>query len=83
LNLTIQLSKDALERNEKLRTAYRHTFGTKFKAEQAVFVDESAFDRRTEIRGRAWALSGKTATRKTFFVRGKRYANHLSFMFSE
>jgi hypothetical protein len=69
------LSKNALERNETLRLAYRHTFGTEYTAEQAVFVDESAFDRRTDMRGRAWALSGKAAIRKGFFIRGKRYVN--------
>ena len=52
---------------------YRYNFGSQYTPEQAVFVDESSFDRRTDIRGRAWALSGKTALRKAFFVRGKRY----------
>lgn len=36
------------------------------------FVDESAVDRRTTYRGRAWAIRGHKATRKCFFCRGKR-----------
>ena len=51
---------------------YRYTFGRLYTADQAVFVDESSFDRWTEIRGRTWALSGKAAVRKAFFIRGKQ-----------
>lgn len=40
--------------------------------EHAVFVDESSFDRRTSLRNRAWALRGRKAERKWFFVRGRR-----------
>ena len=54
---------------------YRYTFGTLYTADQAVFVDESSFDRRMEIRGRAWALSGKSAVQKAFFIQGKRYVS--------
>ena len=74
-----QLSKNALERNEAVRRMYRYTFGRLYTADQAVFVDESSFDRRTEIRGWAWALSGKAAVRKAFFIRGKRCASLLLF----
>jgi DDE superfamily endonuclease len=51
---------------------FRHTFGTLYTPDQVVFVDESSFDCRTEIQGRAWALSGKAAVRKDFFIRGQR-----------
>jgi hypothetical protein len=63
----------ALERSEAKRTAFRYEYGSKYTAEQMVFVDESSFDRRTSIRGKAWALSGERALRKCFFVRGRRY----------
>lgn len=69
-----QLTRDALERSNAKRAAYRYEYGLKFTPEQTVFVDESSFDRRTSIRGRAWALSGERAVRKCFFVRGKRYS---------
>ena len=72
-NQVDQISKNALEQNEALRARYCLEFGLRYAAEQAVFVDESSFDRRTDIRGRAWALSGRAAIRKAFFVRGKRY----------
>lgn len=43
-----------------------------YKPEQLVFVDESATDRRTTVRGVAWAIRGRRALRKVFFVRGRR-----------
>lgn len=36
-------------------------------------MDESACDRRTYLRNRAWALEGLRACRKQYFARGKRY----------
>ena len=69
---SVQITKAALERNEQHRLQYRLTFGTHYHPEQVLFVDESSFDRRTDVRGRAWALSGRDATRKTFFFRGRR-----------
>jgi hypothetical protein len=42
----------ALERSEAKRTAFRYEYGSKYTAEQMVFVDESSFDRRTSIRGK-------------------------------
>ncbi|KIJ27476.1 hypothetical protein M422DRAFT_190966, partial [Sphaerobolus stellatus SS14] len=45
-----------------------------YQAHQLVFVDESATDRRTTYRGRAWAIRGLRAQRKAFFIRGKRFS---------
>ncbi|KAJ7460143.1 hypothetical protein FB451DRAFT_1045514, partial [Mycena latifolia] len=74
LSFWIQLTRLALERSEAKRVAFRYEYGSKYTAEQTVFVDESSFDRRTSIRGKAWALSGERAQRKCFFVRGRRCA---------
>jgi hypothetical protein len=46
---------------------------SQFLPSHLIFVDESACDRRTTYRGRAWAIKGHRATRKAFFVRGKRF----------
>lgn len=76
--LSSQLTRLALERSEAKRLAFCYEYGTKYTAEQTVFVDESSFDRHTSIRGKAWALSGERAQRKCFFVRGRRYViGHL------
>jgi len=69
-----QITKDALERSELKRGLFRIRYGNQYMPEQTVFVDQSSFDRRTAIRGRAWALSGQRAVRKCFFVRGRRCA---------
>jgi hypothetical protein len=45
---------------------------SQYSADQLVFVDESAVDRRTTYRGRAWSIVGTRAQRKAFFVRGRR-----------
>lgn len=61
-----------MERNEVHRAEYRLRIGENYTAEQLVFVDESACDRRTYLRNRAWALEGLRACRKQYFGRGKR-----------
>ncbi len=71
-----------MERNEVKRAEYRLTIGQNYTPEQLVFVDESACDRRTYIRNRAWALEGLRACRKQYFARGKRYVIILS-LFSQ
>ncbi len=70
-----KITKHAAERNEFLRAQYRITIGENYKPEQLVFVDESACDRRTYLRNRAWALEGLRACRKQYFARGKRYVD--------
>ena len=67
-----QLSRIAIERSAEKRANFAARIGT-YDANQLVFVDESAVDRRTTYRRRAWAIRGKKATRKAFFCRGKRY----------
>lgn len=66
-----QLSRIAIERSAEKRADFAARIGT-YDANQLVFVDESAVDRRTTYRGYAWALRGRKATRKAFFCRGKR-----------
>jgi hypothetical protein len=73
-----QLTKVAIERSALLRAEYIQRVGLQYQAEQLVFVDESACDRRTTYRGRAWAIRGQRAVRKAFFIRGKRYFVSLS-----
>lgn len=67
-----QLTPRAIERNERKRLAFAVHMAENYRAEQLVFVDESACDRRTYFRNRAWALCGQPAYRKLHFVRGKR-----------
>jgi hypothetical protein len=55
------------------RLRYIYEIGIAYVPEQLVMVDESSFDRRASFRGRAYALKGKRAVRKCFFMRGKRY----------
>lgn len=68
-----QLTRLAMERSALKRCEYIQAVTTYFTPEQLVFVDESACDRRTMYRGRAWAIKGARAVHKCFFVRGKRY----------
>lgn len=44
-----------------------------YSAEQLVFVDESAVDRRTPHRRYGWAPSGERAEMHDHFVRGGRF----------
>lgn len=67
----MKITKQAQERNETLRSEYMLRM-TKYTAEQLVFVDESACDRRTTYRGVGWALKGERAFQKAVFVRGTR-----------
>jgi hypothetical protein len=48
--------------------------GWNYTPEQLVFVDESACNCKLAYRERAWAIQGRRAVRKAFFVRGRRYA---------
>ena len=78
----LQLSRIAIERSAEKRAKFVAHIGT-YKADQLVFVDESAVDQRTTYRGYAWAIRGRKATRKAFFCHGKRISiigtHHLLF----
>lgn len=67
-----KLTKVAIERNELKREEFRQHMALSYLPDQLVFVDESACDRRTTYRERAWAIKGQRAVRKAFFIRGKR-----------
>ena len=70
---TIQLSRHALERSVIKRTDYVVKIATEYQSYQLVFVNESSCDRQTTYRNRAWAIGGRKAVRKAFFIRGQRY----------
>ncbi len=61
-----QITKHAIERNDLHRAEYRLTIGGNYFPEQLVFVDESACDRRTYLRNRAWRS-------RVFELVGNRY----------
>jgi hypothetical protein len=63
-----------MERDEEDRAAYMYHMSSEYTPEQLVFVDESSCDRRI-ARGYGRAVAGQRVTRKTVFVRGKRYSN--------
>jgi len=66
-----KLTRVAAERSAIKRAEYVARIGF-YSREQLVFVDESAADRRTTYRGRAWAIRGQRALRKACFVQGQR-----------
>lgn len=68
-----KLTKTAIERSAAKRAAYMTKVGWNYTPEQLVFVDESACNRKMAYRERAWAIRGRRAVRKAFFVRGRRY----------
>jgi len=44
-----KLTREAIERNENLRTLYRYSYGITYRPEATVFVDESLFDHHAAI----------------------------------
>lgn len=64
----------AIERSTEKRAEFCARIGT-YDPGQLVFVEESAVDRRTSYRGRAWALRGRKAVLKVFFCCGRRYVS--------
>lgn len=66
------MTRPAVERDETDRAEYQLVIGTYYEPEQLVFVDESAFDRRTIGRAYGWAPIGTRGRRRDFFIRGKR-----------
>ena len=57
------------------RAKYITKIALRYTNDQLVFVDESSADRRTTYHGYAWAIGGRRAVRKAFFVRGRRYGD--------
>ncbi|KAF9523762.1 hypothetical protein CPB83DRAFT_738640, partial [Crepidotus variabilis] len=49
-----KLTRQAIERSAQKRAEYLLKIDTFYESEQLVFVDESAADRRTTYRNRAW-----------------------------
>ncbi|KAF8240476.1 hypothetical protein L208DRAFT_1232809, partial [Tricholoma matsutake] len=70
---------EPLECSEAKRLAFRHQYGSRYKPEQTVFVDESSFDRCTSIRKRAWALLGQRAVRQCFFFYSTTMIYHCRY----
>jgi hypothetical protein len=60
--------------DEDARATYMYRMCLRYRPEQLVFVDESSCDRRIS-RGYGRAAKGQRATKKTVFVRGKRFYN--------
>lgn len=73
----LQLTKAAIERSAIKQAEYTAKIGWRYSPEQLVFLDESACNRKTTYRNRAWAIQGRRAMRKAFFVRGIRLASVL------
>ena len=69
-----QVDRRAMERDEDVRATYMYNMSLEYQPEQLVFVDESSCDRRIS-RGYGRAVRGRRVTRKTVFVRGRRYCN--------
>jgi hypothetical protein len=67
------ITRSARERNEELRLEYQADIGENYPPETLVFLDESACNRLTSNRLKAWAPVGKRARRNDCFVRGQRF----------
>ena len=65
--------KIATERNELLRAEFQLRI-SKYRADQLVFVDETAKDDRTTFRHFGYSLKGRRARKQTQFVRNTRYS---------
>jgi hypothetical protein len=73
-----QVTRRAAERDEEDRRLYQWVIGTGYRAEQTVFVDESACDQRTPRRRYAWAYVGNRSAIRDSFHRGEKYVFKLS-----
>jgi len=68
-----KITRTATERDENQRTLYcQHMLV--YDAIELVFVDESAFNRRSTMRQFGWAPAGDRARRRDFFVKGVKYS---------
>ena len=68
-----KLTKTAIEQSAAKHAAYMTKVGWNYTPEQMVFVDESACNRKMAYRDCTWAVWGRQAVHKAFFVRGRRY----------
>ena len=69
-----QLTKAAIEQSATKRAVYMAKIRWKYTAKQVVLLDESACNRKTSYRDHAWAIQGRWALQKAFFVHGCRWA---------
>ncbi|KAG8715654.1 hypothetical protein FRC09_016439 [Ceratobasidium sp. 395] len=69
-----KVDRRAIERCEWTRLNFRERFAENYRPEHAVFVDESAIDRRTTYRNYGYAPSGFRVPQRARFVRGTRYS---------
>ena len=65
-----QVTRPAIEQDERDRTKFKMLVGEHFKPEHLAFADESHFNRLSYRRSYAWAPQGNHARRRDFFVRG-------------
>lgn len=65
-----QLSHVAIKQSTVKQAEFATRIGT-YETNQLIFVDESIVDRHTTYRGRTWAICGRKAMCKAFFVAGK------------
>jgi len=56
-----------------LKADYIYTIGTEYRAEQLIFLDESAKDERTLSRHYGYSYKNQVASKKVVFLRGIRY----------
>lgn len=63
-----KITRPAIERDETDRAQYQLIIGMHYEPEQLVFVDESAFDRRTAGRPYGWSPIGTRSRRRDFFI---------------
>ena len=76
-----KITRPALERDETDRAQYQLIIGMNYEPEQLVFVDESAFDRRTAQRPYGWSPIGTRSRWRDFFIRGKRYVSNVRLLY--
>ena len=68
-----KVQKAAKERSDILRGVYLYNIGMNYNAEQLIFIDESAKDKRTLTRLYGYSPISTRAKKSVVFIRGKRY----------
>jgi hypothetical protein len=74
----IQVTRSSLERDPESRNYYQALISELYPPQTHVYLDESACNRHTSNRDRAWAPIGDRARRHDYFVRGTRYVSQNS-----